>query len=158
MENFRYRIGEDLREVPENLEEFKKGISILENEVETIQERKVKAQKLSKLGVLYRIIGNLNISQNRLLEASKLIDTSNEKNLFIVNEIRIAQTLQFQNKNDEADKKLNLLQNKILQENIGIHLLDFIYQHRGKNLYEKGDLKTALTFIKKALEIRKKKG
>ncbi|MGB0930260.1 MAG: hypothetical protein ACPGVB_05770 [Chitinophagales bacterium] len=77
MDNFKYKIGKDLREIPENLEEFKKGISIIEKEVEAIQDRKVKAQKLSKLGVLYRIIGELNTSQNKLLEASKLKNSIN---------------------------------------------------------------------------------
>lgn len=154
-DNFKYKIGVDLREKPHDKKLFKKGILILEKEALNTKKSIEKVKILSKIGVLYRILGELDKSQQRLDEASILIKELGNKKLWIINNIRIAQTLQFKNKNQQAELLYQKLVKEIEDGSQNHELLSFIYQHRGKNYFEQGKLKAALREVEKALEKRK---
>ncbi len=153
-----YTIGDNLREIPDDREEFEKGIIFLEQKLADANTNLEKAKHLSKLGVLNRIIGNLDKSFQQLTDAQLIIrDLDNEK-LYLVNEIRLATTLQFQGEFEVAEKIHSTLEQQIHANDRHHDLLDFIYQHKGKNYFEWGKLDLALVEFEKALSIRKIKG
>ena len=153
-----YTINDKLREVPDNWEEFEKNIIFWEKKLADADTNLEKAQYLSKLGTLNRIVGRLEKSFKQLTDAQLIIhDLDNEK-LYIVNEIRLATTLQFQGKFEIAEQIHTTLEQQINTNNGHHDLLDFIYQHKGKNYYEWGKLSLALAEFEKALSIRKIKG
>ena len=91
-----------------------------------------------------------------LLAARVLLE--NTESLFIANEIRIAQTLQFQGNFEAAEKIYIKLENQAAKQPDKQLIIDFIHQHKGKNYFEWGKLDKALSEIHKALVIRQKKG
>ncbi len=153
-----YTIGNNLREVPDDWEEFEKGIISLEKKLANANTNLEKAKYLSKLGTLNRIIGNLEISFTQLTDAQLIIRNLDNEKLYVVNEIRLATTLQFQGEFETAEKIHATLEHQIHSNDRHHDLLDFIHQHKGKNYYEWGKLALALTEFEKALSIRKIKG
>jgi len=153
-----YTIGDNLREVPDDWEEFEKGIISLEQKLADANTNLEKAKHLSKLGALNRIVGNLAVSFKQLTDAQSIIRDLNSEKLYIVNEIRLATTLQFQGRFEAAEEIHTTLEQQINTNNEHRDLLDFIHQHKGKNYYEWGKLDLALTEFEKALSIRKIKG
>ena len=153
-----YTIGNNLREIPDDREEFKKGIISLEQKLADAETKLEKAQYLSKLGVLNRIIGNLEISFKQHTDAQLIIRNLDNEKLYIVNEIRLATTLQFQGQFEAAEQIHARLEHQIYTNNHHHDLLHFIHQHKGKNYYEWGKLALALAEFEKALSIRKIKG
>ena len=75
----------------------------------------------------------------------------------MVNRIRIAQTLQFQGEYKKAEKIHFDLEECIKSHPEYSFILDFIYQHKGKNYYEQNHLQKALNAIEAALQIRLQK-
>ena len=153
-----YTIGDNLREVPDDWKAFEKGILFLEKKLADADTKLEKVQYLSKLGVLNRIIGNLEKSLQQLTEAQSIIRNLDNEKLYILNEIRLATTLQFQGKFEAAEEIHTALEHQIHTNDSHHDLLDFIYQHKGKNYYEWGKLELALAEFEKALSIRKIKG
>ena len=99
-----YTIGNNLREVPEDWEEFEKGIISLEEKLANTKTNLEKTQYLSKLGTLNRIVGRLEISFKQLTDTQLIIRNLDNEKLYIVNEIRLATTLQFQGKFEAAEQ------------------------------------------------------
>jgi len=153
--NMKYTIGDDLREVPDDWEAFKKGIIFLEKKLADVGTNLEKAQHLSKLGVLNRIVGYLDISLRQLTDAQLIIRDLGHEKLHIVNEIRLATTLQFQGEFETAEQIHTTLEHQINTNDRHHDLLDFIHQHKGKNYYEWGKLRLALAEFEKALSCRK---
>lgn len=158
MKDFEIIIGADLREKPVNESLFKQGIINLESSISDIQNSAEKAKTLSKIGVLYRISGALEKSMDRLNEAKTILKSLVNKDLSIRNQIRIAQTLQFQGHYTEADNLYEELIPAIKADSSILELLDFAYQHKAKNLFEMGQFDKALQSVQIAIELRKKKG
>lgn len=153
-----YTIGDNLREVPDDWEEFEKGIIFFGKKLADADTNLEKAQYLSKLGTLNRIVGNLEKSFKQLTDAQLIIRDLNNEKMYVVNEIRLATTLQFQGEFEAAEQIHSRLEHQINTNNRHRNLLDFIHQHKGKNYYEWGKLELALTEFEKALSIRKTKG
>ncbi len=157
--NMTYTIGNDLREKPKDRASFEQGISYLTThltkEKTTIGQLKVH----SLLGVLYRIVEQLEASMIHLQIAKAGLQTIIEGDkLQIVNSIRIAQTLQYQQKYEQAEQIYNTLEPLILQEKAYKKLLDFVYQHKAKNYFEWGKYEQSLSEIKRAIALRQLKG
>ncbi len=108
------------------------------------------------MGVYCRIAGELEASGKYLNEAKLNFKGKEKTKFFYINEIRLAQTLQFQKRNEAAD----LMHNKIIFEikNQFEDLMDFVFQHKGKNFFEWGKFSEAKAAIEKALELRIIKG
>jgi len=156
--NMNYTIGDNLREVPDDWEEFEKGILFWQQKLADASTNLEKAQYLSKLGTLNRIVGRLEMSFKQLTDAQLIIRDLDDEKLYIVNEIRLATTLQFQGEFEAAEQIHSTLEHQINTNNRHHNLLDFIHQHKGKNYYEWGKLRLALEEFEKALSIRKIKG
>jgi len=152
-----YSIGNDLRELPDDIEEYKKGIGYLKEQLEHISDLEKRARCLSMLGVFNRVIGNFDASWQQLKEADTLLSKDLNERLKLVNQLRMAQTLQFQEEHQKAESIYSRLEEYINKHLEYRSLLDFVYQHKGKNYYEQGQLQKALHFIEAAFQIRLEK-
>ncbi len=156
--NLNYYFEETLREIPEDLVAFKKGIVLLEKELNQTTDRLEMAIRLSKLGVLQRIIGALAPALANLTKADDIYASLGNTRRRKINKIRLAQTLQFSGFFEKATNIYQELEKDINDQETDVDLLDFIYQHKGKNFFEQGLLDKALVEIEKALSLRKEKG
>lgn len=151
-----------LREIPTNPKSFQAGITAQITAVKHLAEDVEKARQLSQIGVWSRIVGDLDQSTSYLQAAAELLKKLGQENsrLAKVNCLRQAQTLQFQGNYKAAEAIYNTLAKQILEDAIEKDqvLLDFIYQHQGKNYFEWGKYQQALEYIQKAITIRAKKG
>lgn len=154
--DMQYDIGELLRETPKNATEFSKGIQFLKEQSQQSTEIE-KARLLSTLGVYQRINGDLDASLKSLTEAKELISTDNLERLQPINDLRIAQTFQFMRRFEESEQQYLKLTNQIKSDKKLKDLLDFVYQHHGKLLFEQGKLPEAIICFEKALSLREYK-
>lgn len=155
--NMNYSINNSLREVPENEHDFTQGLSFLENAIRDSKGFE-RVKLLSKLGGFQRIIGELNQSLKFLTEAKNLLETFPDSRLSVINQLRLAQTYQFKDEHLRASEILDDLEIKAKSNPDTIDLLDFIYQHQGKNQFDQQHYETALSYFQKALDLRKRKG
>jgi len=155
---FQYKIGNNLREQPLKPKLFKEQIQELVVKTNNTTDPEQKATQLSKLGSYYRIIGELNKSENVLAKAAKIISTNNFNQLEVTNLIRIATTLQFKGEHQKADQLYDHIEHLITTSKKDDNLLDFVHQHRAKNLFEQGNHEQALLFFEQALNLRVTKG
>jgi len=153
--NMQYTFGDDLREEPQDIIEFKKGIDYLLQKL--LQEENVfeQANLLSSIGVHQRIARNLEASLKHLLEARNLLEDSEHIRLYLVNEIRLGQTFQFLAQFTKAETTYQLIENYIAKHPEHKNLLHFVYQHKGKNYFAQQQYQSAETFVRKALDLRK---
>lgn len=154
--NMEYDIDEALREIPKDRNSFAEGIDFIlkESNGKTGVE---KARLLSQAGVYQRIHGDLNESLFNLEKARALLSNTNQPRLQAINDIRIAQTLQFLQRFDESEKLYLRLQKEIQGHNELNSLLDFVCQHRGKLLFDQCRFSEAQEQFKRALELRIRK-
>jgi len=149
-----YTFGRNLKERPEDIEAFKNGIEYWKAELDNLGVGLDKVRLLSKIGVHLRILGHLEESLKYLYKAKRLFESESLNASFVVNEIRIAQTLQFLKRFDEATKLYNEVENLVETETQFTNLLHFVYQHKGKNYFDQQQYHLAKKYIEKALTIR----
>jgi len=97
----------------------------------------------------------LDASLKHLLEAKKLVENSKHVRLFLINEIRLAQTYQFLRQFEKAEAIYLFIEAYIAKQPEHQNLLHFVYQHKGKNYFEQRQYDLAATYISKALALRK---
>lgn len=152
-----WSIGQDLREVPNNPSEFKDGIRFLESHLKDLEGIEL-IRSQSKLGVLLRICGCLEKSQRQLLIARNSLSLITDKRLSLINELRIAQTAQWSNDFQTSNKIYVELETQIESDTSNSDLLDFVYQHKGKNDFDQGEFGLAIEMFNRALQLRLSKG
>jgi len=149
-----YFFGDDLKETPEDKAEFRKGIEFWKAKL--ISEDKVyeKSKLLSTIGVHLRIAGQLNESLTYLNKAEAILGTLPLSRTFVVNGIRIAQTLQALKRFNKSTLYFRDIE-KLIEVNTQFsNLLHFVYQHQGKNYFDQQKYRLAKTYIERALAIR----
>ena len=156
--NLKCKYGSDLREIPEYPGGFKKSIKYLEAKVKTTNDPEEKGKILSTLGVLKRIMRHPDDSLPLLEEASAIFEKCGNRKLSLINEVRLAVTLQFLGRHEEAETKFGAVEEYVKSNPRHKGLLDFIYQHRGKNEFDQGNYEKAMEAFKMALELRRAKG
>jgi tetratricopeptide (TPR) repeat protein len=123
----------------------------LDGDLEVTQQ----VRHLAEVGVLYRVMGNLEIAESCLVEALGLIKKFALNPMLVVQcGVRLGHVWQWQQRFEES--------NSIFPELIEIcqvdsecrPLLDFVYQHYGKNLFDQKRYTEALQFFEMALSIR----
>ncbi len=154
--NIKTKFDKSLKDYPEDKREFKKAIKFLEAKIKYDLSDSERSKILSQLGNLYRVDRNLNLSLQMLLEARVMLAGKKSSKSFFVNEIRLAYTLQLMKKFDEAEKIYAALE-KRYKNSENRKMIDFLYQHRGKNFFDNGKLDEANVNILKALKLRLKK-
>lgn len=151
--NTEYEFNDELKEVPKNKNEFISAIEFLIDKAEVVSTKE-KGKLLSKIGVMLRIIGKLEESMEKLIEAENFLNDS--RSLF-VNRLRKAQTLQFQRQFQNAELEYNSLIALAKSESEFEDLIDFVYQHLGKCLFDQNNYQEALLNFERAFEIRNEK-
>lgn len=152
-----YQFNSSLKEVPNNHEEFQKGLEFLHAEIQRSSGLK-KARLLSNLGTYQRIDDKLEESLNSLTQASELIQAYPDHRLKCVNDLRIAQTLQFKKNFVEAENQYNRLEKECRADAQLKDLLDFVLQHSGKCQFDQKDHDGAIARFSEAMELRISKG
>lgn len=158
MKKFAFKIADNLRETPLDSKQFSKDLKELEARIKIEKSLNEQAVLLSKIGVLSRINGDIDKSETYLNEAEILITKLDNKRLELVNKIRILQTLQFKGEFKKCLKKYPVLEVKIKGITKLKALLDFLYQHWAKCLFETNSFAEAEKYFKLALKLRKEKG
>ncbi len=156
--NLRCKYGEDLREIPEYPGGFKKSIKYLEAKVNSEPSDEERGKILSTLGVLKRIMSRPEESLPLLDEAAQLFERCGNKKLSLINDVRKAVSFQFLDRHADAETLYKEVEEYILAHPRHFGLLDFVYQHRGKNEFDQGNYDKAMQAFRKALELRRKKG
>jgi len=154
--NMDYDIDESLREIPKHRNSFAEGINFIlkESNGKTGME---KARLLSQARVYQRISGDLNESLFNLEKTRALLSKMDQPRLKAINDIRIAQTLQFLQRFDESEKLYLRLEKEIQGHKELNSLLDFVFQHLGKLLFDQHRFTEAIERFEKALELRQQK-
>ncbi len=156
--NLSFKIGDDLREVPEVPGGYKKGIKYLEKKVSNADDDEYKGKCLSTLGVLRRIAGDAEASLTDLRKAEDLFEHCANQKLLLINELRIGVSLKSLQRYDEAEKVFSKLETFVEENPNHQGLLHYIYHHRGKNEFERGNHQKALDAFRAALDLRLAKG
>ena len=73
--NMNYNYGEDLREVPEDAVAMKKGVDWIQGKVDELEESEKVQQTilLSQLSGFARIVGDLDLAENSLVQALEIL-------------------------------------------------------------------------------------
>ena len=150
-------IDDDLKEVPNNFTDMLKGIEMYKEIVNVEADIHVKGKMLSKLGFYYNTVELYDESEKNLLNAIMIFNINNDAVNTIIAEIRLSRTFQNKGKLTDALNILTKLENTV-DEDSGIEdYRDFIYQHKGKVLYDIEKYDDAIKYFYSAMKIRKKK-
>ncbi|MBB6448099.1 tetratricopeptide (TPR) repeat protein [Geomicrobium halophilum] len=144
-----------LKEVPDDEEQMKKGISFLKEKV--VDENHPKLAGL--LGVYSRILGNLQEAEWYLNESIEMYRDNHNKRGLVANKLRLAHVFQWKENYYQADTLFKEVMIEIKQDSaLKDVYLDFAYQHYGKSKFDQEDYHEALELFQQALTIRRKKG
>lgn len=161
--NMEYEISdEDLREFPVDADQMQKGVELLKSKLgqQGLSELE-SAALMSQIGVYSRIVGDLDTSENMLINTLHIYQDQNKQTHVLHTQLRLATTLQWKGNFTKAEKYYNDITKRILAggERSSLHkFLDFAYQHHGKCLFEKSMYKDALEKFMQAMELRVIKG
>lgn len=155
--NVEYHFNSRLREIPDNVVEFQKGIDFIKSKISQ-SDGIEKARLLSKLGVYQRIDVKLDESLDSLTRAYEIIQDYPDLRLKCVNGLRIAQTLQFKKNFVEAENQYDRLEKECRADSQLKDLLDFVLQHSGKCQFDQKNYDGAIPCFTEAMELRMKKG
>ncbi|MFN8578715.1 MAG: hypothetical protein U0354_17945 [Candidatus Sericytochromatia bacterium] len=156
-----YSIDNDsLRAYPNNKNSMLLGILHLQEYLKLLDNKdaKEKAKLLSKISYYQKLIGNYIDSEKNQLKSIKIFEKIDDKKSRFISLIRLAQIYQFKNNYDKSTEIFNQLELEIDKDKNLDSYRDFLYQHIGKNEFEKKNYKLALDYFYKALDIRNNKG
>jgi tetratricopeptide (TPR) repeat protein len=102
--NLALKIDENLREVPEDADDMKLGILSLLKKAAALEDLGKKGLILAKAGILYRVLGNLDLSEKYLTESFTLLKENDKKAEAYDVRLRLSMTHIYQNKFEEAEK------------------------------------------------------
>ena len=154
--NLNFIFDEQLQEVPINPEEMNAFVTSLIEQLEHSEDVTKKVKLLGEIGVYLRILRKLDDAEKYLLEAGRIIRSKSLSiPIQLSQQIRLAHVYQWK-KNFKLSNAMfdEILKTCEKEKNLGT-LLDFSWQHAGKNYFDQCDLKKALSAFEKALELRK---
>jgi tetratricopeptide (TPR) repeat protein len=148
-----FTFDENLREVPADSESMAAYVEYLRAMPAGNSEEKIMI--LGELGVYSRILGKLDEAELHLGEAILLAQNFPPESRFVIaTKIRLAHVWQWQKRFKQSDE----LFDKIIETCKKVPeipmLLDFAYQHAGKNYFDQGLWPKALEYFQKALLLR----
>lgn len=149
-----YSIGEDLKATPNNYQETIKGIELFKTKILNTEDIIAKAKLKSKLGFYLKIVGNFEESEFNLNEAIAIFTQEKDFLNAFVAKIRLAQNFQFSNRLYDALNFINELETELNNKGELDFYRDFIFQHKGKILFDLENYEEALSYFYRALEIR----
>lgn len=155
--NCTFYFDDKLREVPHSASDMRKAIVYVKEKLQaSAQNQEDLGKQYGMIGVYSRIVGNYKDSITYLNSAIAIHSSNNNAKQVWINKLRLAHTYQwmkdFHTSNHMFHKLLE--QANIHDQHFG--MLDFLYQHCGKNQYDQSNYEAALQWFEKALEIRTK--
>lgn len=158
--NMDFYYAEDLREVPKNPEEMRRGIEQLKDSLEKEDDELKRASLMSQIGSYARIFGDLDLAENMYNDALSVIENKGKVHHVLAIKLRLAIVYQWKKEYSKADnifsKSIKHIE-KTRDENVQKYL-DFACQHYAKSLFEQGLYQRALDHLIRALELRLEKG
>jgi tetratricopeptide (TPR) repeat protein len=159
--NMNFTYGNDLREVPDDPEQMRKGVDYLKEKLEEEQDGgAAEAALRSQLAGYCRIMGDLELAKEHYQKAKDILkEAGKEQHIFAI-QLRMAIVYQWDGRFKNADEiysksieKSRRSSDKTIQK-----YLDFALQHYGKSKFEQGQFDSALDCFMEALELRLIKG
>ncbi len=144
MDELKYYFDESLREIPVDKEKMTSYVSEYKDDI-SIENK-------SYIAPYLRILGELEKSENYLLEVINFYEKENNELKVFLNKIKLGIVYQWQNNFVKSNKLFDEL--LCICENFPNHK-DFLFQHIGKNYFEQQNYILAKQFFQKALNIRK---
>lgn len=160
--NMNFSYGDDLREVPEDSGQMKKGLDWLQDKlVELGPEDAVKAGALlTQIAGYARIMGDFKLSEKCFLDAIKIFEEEKKNEHVFVNKLRMGVLYQHM-KNYTKSTEIYTKSIKFIRSSSSPQVkkfLDFAIHHYGKLKYEQKMFSEALDLFMEAYELRMVKG
>lgn len=160
--NMNFSYGDDLREVPEDSEQMRKGLDWLQDKVVELgpDDSKKAAVLLAQIGGYARIMGDFELSEKCYLDAIKAFEDLKASEQVFATKLRLAVTFQYQRKFSKSteiyEKAIKIMRSS---KSASVrNYLDFAIQHFGKQKFEQGFFSEALDYFMEAYELRIVKG
>lgn len=151
-----YTFDEQLQEVPTNPEEMNAFVASQIEQIQHAEDSTKKVKILGEIGVYLRILRKLDAAEIYLLEAGRIISLESLPiSLHLSQQIRLAHVYQWKKNFKLSNAMFDEILKACEKENNTGPLLDFSWQHAGKNYFDQRDWEKALHAFEKALELRK---
>lgn len=160
--NMNFSYGDDLREVPEDSEQMRKGLDWLQDKIVELgpDDTKKAAVLLSQIGGYARIMGDLDLSEKCYLDAIKAFEELKASEQLFAAKLRLAVTFQYQRKFSKSteiyEKAIKIMRTS--KSPAVRNYLDFALQHYAKQKFEQGFYSEAMDMFMETLELRIVKG
>lgn len=156
--NLKYTFDSNLQENLENPEDVNEHIQRLLSSLPLTSDFTERAKILGNVGAFLRMLKRLDEAQKYLEEAIGLLEPVGENGLLLqIQKIRLAHIFQWQKKFDLSNRFFNDLINDA-NCGKGSEVIDFIWQHAGKNFFDQHRYAESVDAFNKALKIRLDKG
>lgn len=157
--NLQTQFGPDLKESAVEIDQFRLAKQFLQDQLLYSEDLAPieKRGKLSLLNFVTRILGQLEEAEEFALEALKISKSTNQMMYIVVDQLRLATTIQQQQRFTEANEMY--LEIILATENFkpAKDLSDFAYYQFGKCLFDQKKYNEAKEYFIKALNIRLEK-
>lgn len=152
---FKFHFDENLRAIPDNIEETKLQVSTLQSKLPATTLPFDRVKLLCDIGYGLKILNQLEAAKNHLKEAIDICETFQlDIKTTTRTQILLANVLQWQGNFLKSNRLFGELIISV-ESDIGVSSLKaFVYQHAGKNLFDQKKYQHALKFFQKALKIR----
>lgn len=160
--NMEFSYGDDLREVPEDTHQMKKGLDWLQDKLVELgpDDNKKAAVLLSHIGGFARIMGDFDLSEKCYLDAARVFEELKMSEQVFATKLRLAVTYQYKGnhtKSSEIYSKAIQVIRSSKSQSVKAYL-DFALQHYGKQKFEMKLYQDALDLFMETLELRIIKG
>ncbi|MBX3022535.1 MAG: hypothetical protein KF799_12755 [Bdellovibrionales bacterium] len=153
-----FTFDQNLREVPTNTNAVEHKISELKTQA-TSEDMKERAKALSEMGFYLRILGRLTEAEEAVDEALLLIlKHALGPRLEVQAHLRLAHVYQWQKRFNLSNRIFKEMALYCMTEPGLTDMLDHVWQHTGKNLFDQQMYVEALKAFNKALTLRQKRG
>lgn len=154
--NMDFTFGPNLREVPISKIEMLYGMMHIMEQLKNGQfNQEEQGMWNGLLGVYLRIVGELDESEKHLKTAIQIYKELEQSRRVFINTLRLAHTYQWWTKFDISNQMFSELREQAESDPDLSDLLDFVYQHHGKNHFDQKEYETALSYFEKALDLRR---
>lgn len=151
-----YIFDENLQEVPTNPQEMNTFVNYQLDQIKLTDNPLQQVKLLGEAGVYLRILRQLDEAEKYLIKAEAIIASNSLPiSMSISQQIRLAHVYQWK-KNFNLSNMMfeEILKTCEREEGLGA-LIDFSWQHAGKNYFDQQKWAKALNAFEKALELRK---
>ena len=152
-----YRIGDDLRDVPNDADQGCNALSWLNSQLEKTADCRQQAQLLGLMGSYARLLGDLPTAQRHIALAIDKAQSVGDIQLKTANRIRLAHVYHWQENYAESEALFDAVIERCQSIPELKMYLDFAYQHAGKCKFDRKQYEAALSYFEAALLLRMSK-